>query len=44
MVFRHKEREAQSFFADFSICPHPNTRAAPVTRKFVWPRPGLNLN
>ena len=35
-------REAQSFYADFSICPH--SRVAPVAHKFVWPRPGLHLN
>ena len=37
-------REAQSFYADFSIWPPPPLRAAPVAHTFVWPRPGLNLN
>ena len=42
-VFWHKEeREAQSFYDDVSICPL--THAAPVAHKFIWPRPGLNLN
>ena len=36
-------REAQSFYANFSVYPPPS-RAAPVAHKFVWPRPGLNLN
>ena len=42
-VFRHNEREAQSFYAGFSICP-TLSRAAPAMHKFDWPRPGLNLN
>ena len=36
-VLRHKERETQSFYAGFSICPRP-TRVAPVAHKFVWPQ------
>ena len=31
-VFRHKEREAQSFYSGFFICPPPQSRAAPATR------------
>ena len=36
-VLRHKERDT-SFYADFSICLCPPSRAAPVAHKFVWPQ------
>ena len=35
-VFRHREKEAQSFYADFSICPLPPTLVAPATRPLHW--------
>ena len=35
-VIRHEERVAQSFYADFSICPPP--RAAPSRKLLVWSR------
>ena len=42
-VFRHEEREAQSFYADFSICPPPC--AAPSCKLLVWSQraPKVNL-
>ena len=42
-VIRHEEREAQSFYADFSICSPP--RAAPSRKLLVWSRraPKVNL-
>ena len=45
-VFRHEERETQSFYADcfYIISSQPNQRAVPVAHKFVWPRPALNLD
>ena len=45
-VFRHEERETQSFYADcfYIVSSQPNQRAAPVAHKFVWPRPALNLD
>ena len=45
-VFRHEERETQSFYADcfYIVSSQPNQRAAPVAHKVVWPRLGLNLN
>ena len=45
-VFRHEEREIQSFYADcfYIVSSQPNQRAAPVAHKFVWPRPALNLD
>ena len=45
-VFRHEERETQSFYADcfYIVSSQPNQRSAPVAHKVVWPRPGLNLN
>ena len=45
-VIRHEERETQSFYADcfYILSSQSNQRAAPVTQKVVWPRPGLNLN
>ena len=45
-VFRHEERETQSFYADcfYIVSSQPNQRAAPVAHQFVWLRPGLNLN
>ena len=45
-VFRHEERETQSFYADCFriVSSQPNQRAAPVAHKVVWPRPDLNLN
>ena len=43
-VFRHEERETQSFYADcfYIISSQSNQRTAPVAHKFVWPRPVLN--
>ena len=43
-VFRHEERETQSFYADcfYIVSSQPNQRAAPVAHKFVWPRPALS--
>ena len=45
-VFRHEERETQSFYVDcfYIVSSKPNQRAAPVAHKVVWPRPGQNLN
>ena len=45
-VFRHEERETQSFDADcfYIVNSQPNQRAAPVAHKFVWPPPGQNLD
>ena len=45
-IFRHEERETQSFYADcfYIVSSQPNERAVPVAHKFVWPRPVLNLN
>ena len=45
-VFRHEERETQSFYADcfYVVSSQPNQRAAPVAHKVVCPRPCLNLN
>ena len=45
-VFRHEERETQSFYADcfYIVSSQPNQRAAPVAHKFVWPHPALNLD
>ena len=45
-VFRHEERETQSFYADcfYIVSSQPNQRAAPVAHEVVWPRPGLNLD
>ena len=45
-VFRHEERETQSFYVDcfYIVSSQPNQRVAPVAHKVVWPRPGLNLN
>ena len=44
-VFRHEERETQSFYAEcfYIVSSLPNQRAALVAHKVVWPRPGLNL-
>ena len=46
-VFRHEERETQSFYADcfYIVSSQPNQRAAPVAHKVVWPRraPKVNL-
>ena len=45
-VFRHEERETQSFYADcfYIVSSQPNQRAAPVAHRFVWPRQALNLD
>ena len=44
-VFRHKEEGGTIFlWRRFHLPPSPATRAALVAHKFVWPRPGLNLN
>ena len=45
-VFRHEERETQSFYADcfYIVSSQPNQRAVPVAHKFIWPRPALNLD
>ena len=45
-VFRHEERETQSFYADcfHIVSSQPNQRAAPVAHKVVWPRPALKIN
>ena len=45
-VFRHEERETQSFYDDcfYIVSSQPNQRAAPVAHKFVCPRPALNLD
>ena len=45
-VFRHEERETQSFYADYFyiVSSQPNQRAAPVAHKFVWPHPTLKIN
>ena len=40
-VFRHEERETQSFYAD---CFLHQQRAAPVAHKVVWPHLALNVN
>ena len=42
-VFRHEERKAQSFYADFSICPPQS--AAPSCKLLVWSwrAPKVNL-
>ena len=41
-VIRHEEREAQSFYADFSTCPPP--RAAPSRKQLVWSRRAPKVN
>ena len=43
-VFRHEERETQSFYADcfYIVSSQPNQRAAPVVH--IWPRPALKVN
>ena len=45
-VFRHEERETQSFYADcfYIVSSQPNQRTAPVAHKFVWLRPALYLD
>ena len=45
-VFRHEERETQSFYADcfYIVSSQPKQRAAPVAHKVVWPRLALNLD
>ena len=45
-VFRHEERETQSFYADcfYIVRFQPNQPAAPVAHKVAWPRPALNLD
>ena len=45
-VFRHGERETQPIYADcfYIVSSQPNQRAVPVAHKFVWLRPGLNLD
>ena len=45
-VFRHEERETQSFYADcfYIVSSQPNQCAAPVALKVVRPRPGLNVD
>ena len=45
-VFRHEERETQSFYADcfYIVSSQPNQRAALVAHKFVWSRPALNVD
>ena len=46
-VIRHEEREAQSFYADFSICPPrppPLPRAAPSRKLLVWSRQTQKVN
>ena len=45
-VFRHEERETQSFYVNcfYIVSYQRNQRAVPVAHKVVWPRPGLNLN
>ena len=45
-VFRHEERETQSFYADYFyiVSYQPNQRAAPVVHKVVWPRQALKVN
>ena len=45
-VFRHEERETQSFYANcfYIVSSQPNQHAAPVAHKVVWPRPGRNLS
>ena len=47
-VFRHEERETQSFYADcfYLISSQPNQRVAPIAHKFIWPRraPKVNLS
>ena len=45
-VFRHEERDTQSFYADcfYIVSSQPNQCMAPVAQTFVWPRPALNLD
>ena len=45
-VFRHEERETQSFYVDYFyiVISQRNQRTAPVAHKVVWPRPALNLD
>ena len=45
-VFRHEERDTQSFYADcfYIVSSRPNQRAAPVAHKFIWPHPALNVD
>ena len=45
-VFRHEDRETQSFYADcfYIVSSQPKQRAAPVEHKVVWPRPALKVN
>ena len=45
-VFRHEERETQSFYADcfYIVSSQPNQRAAHVAHKVGWPRPGLDVD
>ena len=45
-VFRHEERETQSFYADcfYIVSSQPNQCAAPLAHKVVWPRPALKVN
>ena len=44
-IFRHEERETQSFYADcfYIVSSQPNQRVALVAHKFVWPRPALKV-
>ena len=41
-VIRHEERETQSFYADFSICP--KLRVAPICKLLVYPRQAPKVN
>ena len=43
-VIRHEE--TQPFYADcfYIISSQPNQHVVPIARKFVWPRPALNLD
>ena len=45
-VFRHEERETQSFYADYFyiVSSQTNQRTVPVAHKVVWLRPGLNVD
>ena len=45
-VFRHEERETQSFYADcfYLVSSQLNQRAVLIAHKFVWPRPALNFD
>ena len=45
-VFRHEERETQSFYADcfHIVSSQPNQCAAPVVHKVIWPCPALKVN